>query len=373
MMNIFDQIANLGINPKFLDAKKQQTDYKIKYVREYIARWVRINANRAEVSKLNFIDCMCNAGVYSDGDLCTATEVLAIFIEVAPQFQSKTFHLYINDFDPDRIDAIQKVIDYLMPVPFNNIEIHILQTDVNEYLTGLSLQKKRFDYGCATVLYVDPYDFRTVKISCVRIFLERFYCELVFNFFISDYVRNGIDNGIRKCIDDADIHNKEQLIDYIAGQLKVGRMKHLFAYKFKTLKNTELYQIIFVTPSKRGLEVLKESLWKVFNGQFYHRNKVETEQLCMFTAEDDKTDMLDVHAREAKALLLAKFPSQCITYDELEIFIIENTMLSGTQIIRNVLFPLMESGQVIKKNLVQKKSNYKGDQYYILGGTNENF
>ena len=74
---------------------KQQTDYKIKYVSEYIRLWAIISAERVDVKDINFIDCMCNAGIYMDGDCCTAMEVLNIFIEIANKHKNKNFNLYI--------------------------------------------------------------------------------------------------------------------------------------------------------------------------------------------------------------------------------------------------------------------------------------
>lgn len=67
-MNFFSLIDELGIEQGHLDAKKQQTDYKIKYVVEYVERWLLVSVNRPEVTNINFVDCMSNAGIYQDGD-----------------------------------------------------------------------------------------------------------------------------------------------------------------------------------------------------------------------------------------------------------------------------------------------------------------
>lgn len=371
-MNILQEISTLGIKDKYLDKKKQQTDYKIKYIREYAVRWAFVSANRSDVNKINFIDCMCNAGVYQDGDLCTSVEVLKVFIDLSPKYPDKIFNLFLNDIDDKKIEALKKVIAYLMPTRIQNINLYISQKDVNFYLAEITSYNNMFKYNCATILYVDPYDFGTVHINMIKAFIEKFYCELIFNFFISDYVRNGIDERIEKCIDNLTISNKDDLIKYIVSQLEVGRMQYLFSYKFKTQTNTELYQIIFVTPSKRGLEVLKEALWVVFNGQFYHRNTCNSGQMSFFTVDDERGWLLEMHSKEASEMLLKQFMSKCVSYEEIEVFLIENSMLSGSQIIVNVLKPLITSGRIIKKGLVQRKNNYKSDSYEIIGGLNEN-
>ena len=94
-MNLFNEVELLNIDISHLDKKKQQTDYKIKYVSEYIRLWAIISAERVDVKDINFIDCMCNAGIYMDGDCCTAMEVLNVFIEIANKHKNKNFNLYL--------------------------------------------------------------------------------------------------------------------------------------------------------------------------------------------------------------------------------------------------------------------------------------
>ena len=112
-MNLLDQFEVLEIDKNMLTDKKQQTDYKIKYVSEYAKLWSIISAERNDVTEITFIDCMCNAGVYRDGDCCTAIEVFSLFKEAAQLHKNKTYNLYLNDIDSNRISCINKVIQYL--------------------------------------------------------------------------------------------------------------------------------------------------------------------------------------------------------------------------------------------------------------------
>ena len=104
----------------------------------------------------------------------------------------------------------------------------ISQTDVNEYLDMLhydsDLAKDIFKYGTATILYIDPFDFGTVEIPKVSIVLQNRYCELIFNFFISDYVRNiHQDAGrITKCLGGRRINTKNELITYMRTNYELG-------------------------------------------------------------------------------------------------------------------------------------------------------
>lgn len=367
MSNIKSKFSDMNIVTSTLTDKKQQTDYKIKYVSEYVNQWAIISSERDEISDITFIDCMCNAGVYKDGDLCTAMEVLLIFNNLAATHPAKTYNLYLNDYDKGKIETLNKVIvDLGINKP--NIKINITNSDVNDYLVWLKDNRHIFGYSKSVILYVDPYDFGTVHIPKVHDVLQSHYCELIFNFFISDYVRNWGQNKERlsKCLGGADVSTKEELIKYMETQFKTGRIKHSFSYQFKTQTNVELYQIMFFTPSKKGLEVLKDTLWKVFGGKFYHKNKKEFEvsQLSLFTEDDEKTWLLNLHTEVAKELLLAH-NNETMLYSEIEVLLIEKSMLTESQILSNVLKPLIEEGKVTKMNLTATKRNYKGDSYKI--------
>ena len=282
---------------KYLDTKKDQTTNKIKYVKTYVEKWLIIMTQRQDTTNINFIDCMCNAGIYTDGDLCTATEILTLFYDYAIKYPEKNYCLYLNDKNQKRIEIMREVISKIIKKKPNNLHLYMNVDDVNFYIKKLINNDDKFIYPNATILYVDPYDFGTVHIPTLKKFCEKYYCELLFNLFTSDWVRNRnneLDKRIEKVIDDSSVilNNKQELVDYIIKQLKCGKMQYSFNYEFHTENNVELYQIIFFTPNKKGLEVLKDALWKVFNGRSYYKNassrKYDSNQLSLFSEEDDK-------------------------------------------------------------------------------------
>ena len=186
-MNISpEDFDNLSINPAILDEKKQQTSYKIKYVSRYVYQWALIEVNRTSIHTINFIDCMCNAGIYKDGDACTALEVINIFNDLAKRFPQKSFVVYLNDINYDRICIFKVVLNVLVKKE-PNLYIRFANVDVNECLDSIAsspkLVRALFSYGNCTLLYVDPYNFGTVEIKKLHNILKNEYCELLFNLF----------------------------------------------------------------------------------------------------------------------------------------------------------------------------------------------
>lgn len=365
-MNLLHHFSEIGINPRHLTEKKQQTNKKIEYVKEYMRQWSYVMLERDSISTVNFIDCMCNAGVYRDGDCCTVIEVLQVFLDLAPRYPEKRFNIWCSDIDSKKIEILKKVVAVLPKNP--QVHVYSLVADVNDCLDALSkdtrASRKIFAYGNASVLYVDPFDFGTVEIPKISAVLRKRYCELLFNFFSSDYVRNvdADDGRLAKCLGGNSFKTKEELIAYLRDQFRVGHIKYLFAYQFRTLKNVELYQIVFATPNQRGLEKLKDALWYVFNGAEFHRNQVETGQMSFFTEKDEEDLALCTYASEAKSMLCDKFAGQTVAWREIELYLVEHTMLKESQILAHVLKPLIECGKVIKQNSSGKR-NYKDDSY----------
>lgn len=374
-MNISpDDFEKLGIDVSALDDKKEQTTYKIKYVTRYVMQWAIIEAGRKEIQQISFVDCMCNAGIYKDGDACTALEAINIFNDLAKTYPAKDFVVYLNDYDEKRVNIFKKILRSCI-VPAKNLYAKIQNIDVNLYLDTIANNRQKnyelFGYGGCTLLYVDPYNFGTVQISRLQNILKNNYCELLFNLFTSDYVRNiAKDSGrIQNCLGGFKPATKDEFIDYVVNALRVGPIQYTFAYSFHTMKNVELYQILYATPSIRGLEVLKDSLWDVFDGVEFHRNHApktsDIEQISMFDDEDPKEQRLREYAQEAKRIVCEEFQSQTVEYAVIEQKILEETMLKDSQIIEPVLKPLIAEEKIKKCNNV-RKSNFKKDSYSFI-------
>ena len=368
---------------QLLDDKKPQTTNKIRYVTNYVKNWLLVMGNAKFTTSINFIDCMCNAGIYKDGDFCTSVEVLKLFMQSAAIHNNKDFNLYFNDYDEKRIAILQEIINIVYSKHLSNLHIYITNYDVNDYISILLKKKSRFEYSQTTLLFVDPYDFGTVHIPTLRRFCEQYYCELLFNLFTSDWVRNRnneLDRRIDKVIDDQNVHinNKNELVNYIVQQLKVGHMQYGFNYSFHTETNTELYQIMYFTPSEKGLEKLKDALWDTFQGAAYYRNpsrkRACENQLSFFTGEMEEEFaksnieyIISCNAEDAKKIILSLQRKKHVPYKDIALPILERTMLKKDHLIKHVFKPMIAEKIIIKLNDGVRQNTYTTDYYDIRG------
>ncbi len=364
-------------NEKILDEAKLHTQYKIKYIKDYVRRWLNVAVNYRQ-KNIVFIDSMCNAGIYKNGIKGTCIEVIELFIEYAKENQSRQFYVFLNDYDKDKIRVLNELIsNYNMP---NNLKINIKDKDVVEYLS-LLIEKNIFSNSCFTLLYTDPYNFGIPNLLItIKTFIDKFYCELLFNYFSSDVTRNKnntsaknkmskIKNELSSVITDINIdddENKEILNKLISTYKNTKNIKYSFAYRFNNTNNAELYYIIFFTPNKRGLELIKESIWEVFNGEesFKKQIDIEKSQLKLFDTDDLLISTYSGPMKES--IIKLALDKGELSYEDIETHVLENSLLKDSHIIKPIINPLLETG-ILEKITPDgvRKNNYKESKYKI--------
>ena len=361
------------------------TKHKIDYISDYVYNWSIVGVNFPECTQINFIDCMCNAGIYKDSTLTTSMRTLQIFVQHAKKYPNKMFNLFLNDYDSKRIEVIKKLSSKINSESLKNINIITENMDVNEFLdTFNSKYSQCLGYGAFTILFVDPYNFGTVKIKKLQEFSDKNYSEIIFNYFSSDYTRNKNNlfalakkESIKKSMEDVPGYYEKmtdiQVMNLIQDYFKTSKIKYSFAYQFRTKKNVPLYSIIYSTPNIRGLEKIKDSFWKVFDGNSFFLNYEENDNVLEKTQQiqlfDDKNINELYYSKEAQDKLIEKYQTKEVSYDNINIYILENTMLKKGQIIRDVIKPLVENGKIIKRDIKSKK-DFAHDLYYIVGDQN---
>lgn len=363
-------------NDKYLDQIYPHTEYKIKYIKAYVKMWLEVAANYKGTKNINFIDCMCNAGIYKNNTLGTPTEILRLFTEIAPNFPHIKFNLFVNDIDNNRVNIIKFVfMNYTEYQNIKNINLYFSNKDVNDYLSEITKLKNMFDFNAQafTILFVDPYRFGDVKIISLNKFLSNYRSELIYNYFISDYRRN-INNSYAEnkqqmmieSMSGVEGYNRsmdaDQVLALLQANFKKTKIQYTFAYPFHITNNAQLYYIIYGTPHFEGLKKIKKCIWDVFDGNPNHRTKKENPQISLFTSDFQKKSNEYFYSEEAKDRIINEFKGSKKTYKEIEEFVISNTMLSESHIIKDILKPLIIENKIEKCNLKSSR-NFKDDSY----------
>ena len=300
----------------------------------------------------------------------SAIEVLKIFRDCAYKYPHKIYNLFLNDYDSNKIRIIKKICSELYPSYPLNLHIYTNNEDVNDYLNNIKIAyKDKFEYPSMTILYVDPYGFHTVKIDSIVKFISNTYCELLFNLFTSDFRRNKNDSKIQEVLGgNYGIKTSDELLEHIINRFRTGKMKYFLSYPFRQQKNVELYQILFASPSSKGLDKLKEALWKVFSGFEFYKTDLAKEggQCSMFSEEDDQDMLAKRYAGECMENLKTTFLGKEIPFNVIENYVLERSLLKSTQVLTYIIKPMLANGTLIKKELTSRH-NFKQDNYIVKG------
>lgn len=377
-MDLESILFESGASLDDLDDKKEHTGKKIDYIVRYVEQWIIVGCASPDIKSLCFIDGMSNAGIYQDGELGTASRVYRAFCNAAKDNPGMRFSLIFNDHNVQRIAVLESVCNNIRKNDVSgrqltNLELYVSSRDVNDFIASLKQHEGLISgRGNLTLLFIDPYNARTVDVVALRGFMKSHYCELFFNWFSSDHVRNKDDGAIRHCFEGIDIPPGRDASDFIADYLAPENAMH-FSYPFKTRTNSELYQIIFVTPHIRGLEKLKDALWDTFDGQEYHRNTPsgKLDQISIFDLDETHEWQNEERKREygkfAQDIVLQEFSGRTVAFDEIEQIVLQRSMLKSSDVIRCVITPLINVKLITKLNMGVARQNYKKDHYRIGG------
>ena len=154
-----------------------------------------VHIHRPVIENIVFIDSMCNAGIYQNGYLCSAMEILLVFQDIIKAYNpTQKFHMILNDRNSARIDSTKWIFEKLInPENKGRIILHTSTSDVNCFLESPILQKHGISVhnrNTAITLFVDPYNFSTANIGSIKKFCNNNYADLFFNLFTSDFNRN---------------------------------------------------------------------------------------------------------------------------------------------------------------------------------------
>ena len=147
--------------------------------------------------------------------------------------------------------------------------------------------------------------------------------------------------------------------------------KYYYYFEMQNSTRNTLYFLIYLTPNLRGLEKIKDSTNKVFG---YHNfycvsDHIDEEWINLFG--ESRLDTALIGAREDFQNSMVQSGRSKITFEEMEIMLLEGSFIKKTQIIDHIIKPLIASG-FLKKAGKTNPRNFTEDEYEIINN-NENY
>lgn len=284
---------------------KPQTETKHKLLREYLARWIPILAQRREGGgRVVYVDGFSGAGRYESGD--PGSPLLAIEIALhhsrlpvllqRPDFEMVFVFLEMDEATWQNLKAELKQFVAANPVPS---KLRILEPIHGEFSKSMKetldlLDEQRKSLAPAFV-FVDPFGPVGFPFETIRRLMVNRSCEVFIRFnhsrlttFISrPNMKSRIDElyGCDEWLQARELRGRERevfLIELYESQLKgPGGIRFVQPFRTVDLRGRIAY-FVFATNSSRGFEEMKDAMWKVDPFGMFEwraRKKVPEEQL----------------------------------------------------------------------------------------------
>lgn len=339
------------------------TKAKHELLRGYLGAWFPILASSGWNRRVLFLDGFAGPGVYSNG--APGSPVIALDALIKHTAFSKLgeteFQFWFIEQDEARYTSLEQVVDeYWRALPGGrpaNVHVHLLHTEfatvATDLATSMREQKKQL---APTFAFIDPFGWKGVPLKVIADFLSFDKCEVLFNFMV-DSVNRFVDDdrpGIARHFTElfgggeeehraaarlSGAERKRFLRDlYIQRLREVGGFEHVRSFEMVDVdRGRTAYYLMFGTRHPKGLDVMKQAMWKVDPVQGAKFAGLAGDQEVLFSPEPNFDPL--------KTALVERFDGESATVERIEEFVITDTDYT-TSHYKRVLKELETDGKI---------------------------
>jgi three-Cys-motif partner protein len=336
------------------------TAKKHEILRRYFDAWLPIMSSWN--GRIVYIDGFAGPGQYSLGEDGSPIVVLKAARDHTNPMKAELVCIFVEN-DLDRCKHLKKVLDDLAPTLPSWIKYAAVHGRFDEHLTKtlnvIEAQKKVL---APAFVFIDPFGFSHTPFKTVSKVLGNSRCEVMVNFmyeevnrFISleEHAQNfdelfGTSEWRRvRSLSDPSQRRKE-IHDIYLGQLKTCAM-YVHSFEMLNQGNSTDYFLFFATNNLKGLEKMKEAMWKVDDtGSFQFSDHYDARGLMsLFSAQPNIAPLRDA--------ILKTFGGQQISIEKLQEWVIAETEFLPKHLKRPVLAPMEDDGKLSVVNPAPKR------------------
>lgn len=307
---------------------------KHEILREYLKAWFPILSTWS--GRIVYLDGFAGPGVYSkneDGSPVIAIKTAAEHVMVK-RFKEIVFWFIEND--PKRAANLTKVLKEKFPQLPENLRYEV---ETSEFAPSIDVSLDHIENEGAklapTFAFLDPFGFSGLPMELVSRILGYRSCEVLITFMSSfvnrfnDPLReNALDElygtrewrGVREIVEPDE--RRRFLINLYVSQLR-ERADAQFVRTFEMIgrNNQLIYHLVFATKHRRGLEVMKEAMFKVDRrGTYRFSDRTDPNQNYLLDYSEEKTWI-----PQAADAVYKKFKGLKASVMDIQEFVVDNT------------------------------------------------
>jgi len=312
--------------------------------------------------RIVYIDGFAGPGRYGAGEDGSPVVVLKAARDHAYPIKGELICIFVED-DLDRCKHLKGVLDELSPTLPRHVKWSVVHGKFDEHLTKtfklIETQKQNI---APTLVFIDPFGFSHTPFQTICKIVKNSRCEVLVNFMYEEVNRF---LSVEKHAEDYDelfgtgewrnvlelsgaAERRKAIHDIYLKQLKTAA-KYVHSFEMLNKGNSTDYFLFFATNSLKGLEKMKEAMWKVDDtGSFQFSDHSDARGLMsLFSAQPNLAPL-----REA---ILRKFRGKEIAVEELRDWLVAETEFLPKHLKVPILAPMEQAGEVSVVNPTAKR------------------
>lgn len=334
------------------------TRAKHQILEEYLKAWFPI------LSKYNgrivYLDGFAGPGVYSRGEEGSPVIAIRIAHEHFLQQKLREIIFWFIEKNPNRVAKLVEVLKEKFPNLPQKFQYEVVKSEFAADLAkNLDELEKQGAKLAPTFAFIDPFGFTGLPMNLISRLMNYDKSEVLIT-FMAGFVNRFTDELRENVMDDlfgthqwSEINKMEDpdkrrnfILKLYQDQLiQATNAKYVKTFEMIGENNQLIYHLVFATKHIRGLEVMKEAMFKVDRrGTYRFSDKTDPNQTFLLDYGNEEN-----WTSEAAKMIYNKFRGQTISVEEVHDFVVVDT----PYIFRKKILQYMESSKPSKITKVE--------------------
>jgi three-Cys-motif partner protein len=309
-----------------------------------------------------YIDGFAGPGRYSRGEDGSPVVVLKAARDHRYPVQTELVCIFVED-DSARCDRLKGVLEELSPSLPTYVKWEVIQGKFDVHLAKrFSVLDARAEALAPSLVFIDPFGFSHTPFATIKRILANKRCEVLINLMYEEVnrflslstVSGDLDelfgtNSWRAVVNISGANERRKAIhDIYLSQLKMAA-RYVQSFEMRNKTNSTDYFLFFATNNLKGLEKMKEAMWKVDDvGSFQFSDHQNARGLLNMFSDHPNVAPL----RES---IKKRFGGRQVSIEELRDWVVSDTEFLPKHLKAPVLKPMEEDGEVEVVNATPKR------------------
>lgn len=331
---------------------EDQTRAKHAILRSYLGAWFPIMGRSPGTDRLLFIDGFAGPGKYADGSPGSPLIALDVLLNHSNVNPNCRYYFVFNENDPARHESLVQELESreaTRPLP-QNVEVVTERGEFVDLVRDITDDGKRL---IPLFAFIDPFGYKAVPLDSLESLLSSPGSEVLA--YLD--VRSPLRFAGKGLVDDhfEALFGSDQFLDApppgAPGRAKfftdvycdalVSRVGFRYTWSFlmRNARKQPLYALVYATRNLKGLEVMKDAMWKVAPDGSYSFVASRGGQQVLLGGDDTSVEILETQ-------LMARFAGSTVPIEKVREFVLVDTDFRLGILKRRTLSPMQRRGLI---------------------------